>query len=107
MKIGVATFATSYSIRPDELAPEVEQRGFESLFFAEHSHIPTSQETPHPGGGDLPRDYYSSWDPFVALSFAAAATSTLNVGTGACLATQRDPIQLAHSSATLDVASRG
>jgi len=107
MKIGVATFPTSYSMRPDDLARAVEERGFESLLFAEHSHIPTSRETPHPGGGDLPRDYYSSWDPFVALSFAAAATTTLNVGTGACLVTQRDPILLAKEVATIDAASRG
>jgi probable F420-dependent oxidoreductase len=107
VKFGVATFPTSYSIRPDDLARAVEERGFESLFFAEHSHIPTSRETPHPGGGELPRDYYSSWDPFVALSFAAAATSTLQVATGACLVTQRHPIHLAHETATLDVASRG
>ena len=107
MKIGVASFPTSYSMRPDDLARAVEERGFESLLFAEHSHIPTSRETPHPGGGDLPRDYYSSWDPFVALSFAAAATTTLNVGTGACLVTQRDPILLAKEVATIDAASRG
>jgi probable F420-dependent oxidoreductase len=107
MKIGVATYATSYSIRPEKLAAEVEQRGFESLFYAEHSHIPVSRETARPSGADVPRDYFSSWDPFVAVSFACAATSTLNVGTGACLATQRDPIQLAHVSATLDVASNG
>jgi probable F420-dependent oxidoreductase len=107
MKLAVATFPTSYSIRPDDLARAVEERGFESLLFAEHSHIPTSRETPHPGGGDLPRDYYSSWDPFVALSFAAAATTRLNVGTGACLVTQRDPILLAKEVATIDAASRG
>jgi probable F420-dependent oxidoreductase len=107
MKLGVAAFPTSYAIRPDELAAAVEERGFESLLFAEHSHIPTSRETPHPGGGDLPRDYYSSWDPFVALSFAAAATTSLNVGTGACLVTQRDPIVLAKEVATIDAASRG
>lgn len=107
MKIGVASFPTSYAMRPDDLARAVEERGFESLLFAEHSHIPTSRETPHPGGGELPRDYYSSWDPFVALSFAAAATTTLNVGTGACLVTQRDPILLAKEVATIDAASRG
>ena len=108
MKIGVATYATTYSIRPAELAAEVEQRGFESLFYAEHSHIPAAQKTARPGGGgDVPRDYFSSWDPFVAVSLAVGATSTLNVGTGACLATQRDAIQLAHVSATLDVASNG
>lgn len=107
MKLGIAFFPTSYTIRPDDLARAAEERGLESLFFAEHTHIPTSRETPHPGGGELPRDYYSSWDPFVALSFAAAATTTLRIGTGACLVTQRDPIVLAKEVATIDAASGG
>ena len=107
MKIGIYIFATGYTIRIDELAREAEQRGFESLFVPEHTHIPASRRSPWPGGGDLPRDYWHTLDPFVALAAAAAATSTLRLGTGICLLTERDPIVNAKEAATLDFLSGG
>ena len=107
MDIGALIFATDYAIRIDELARELEERGFESLFVPEHTHIPASRKSPFPGGGDLPRDYWHTHDPFVALSFAAAATKTLKLGTGICLIPQRDPIVTAKSVASLDMLSGG
>ena len=107
MKIGIYIFATGYTIRIDELAREAEQRGFESLFVPEHTHIPASRRSPWPGGGDLPREYWHTLDPFVALAAAAAATSTLRLGTGICLLTERDPIVNAKEAATLDFLSGG
>ena len=107
MKIGIYVFATEYTIRIDELAREAEQRGFESLFVPEHTHIPASRRSPWPGGGDLPREYWHTLDPFVALAAAAAATSTLRLGTGICLLTERDPIVNAKEAATLDLLSGG
>ena len=86
MHIGLCIFATDYSIRVDELARAAEERGFESLFLTEHTHIPASRRTPFPGGAELPREYSHTLDPFVALMAAAAATRTLLVGTGICLA---------------------
>ena len=107
MHIGVYIFATDYSIRMDELGPALEERGFESVFLAEHTHIPTSRMTPWPGGGDLPKEYWHTHDPFVALSFAARATSKLKLGTGICLVPQRDPFVTAKSVASLDMLSGG
>ena len=107
MKYGVAIFATEYAIRPDELARAAEQRGFESLFFPEHTHIPTSRRTPFPRGGDLPREYSHTIDLFVALTMAAAATRNLRLATGICLAIQRDPIILAKEVASVDLLSNG
>ncbi len=107
MDVGVFIFATDYTIRMDELARELEARGFESLFVPEHTHIPASRKSPFPGGGDLPREYWSTHDPFVALSFAAAATTKLKLGTGICLIPQHDPIVTAKSVASLDVLSGG
>ncbi len=107
MHIGVFIFATDYTIGMDELAGTLEDRGFESLFLPEHTHIPTSRATPWPGGGDLPKEYWHTHDPFVALAFAAAATSKLKLGTGICLVPQRDPIVTAKSVASLDVLSNG
>ena len=95
MEHGVALFPTDYSIQPAELGRLVEQRDFESLWFTEHTHIPASRGTPYPGGGELPREYSHSYDPFVALSFAAAATERIKLGTGVCLVTEHDPIVLA------------
>src|SRR5213592_3292276 len=82
MDYGVVMFPTEYAIAPDELARELEARGFESVWFPEHTHIPASRRSPWPGGGELPRDYWSSYDPFVALMAAAAATKRLKLGTG-------------------------
>ena len=107
MKIGIYIFATDYTIRIDELAREAEQRGFESLFIPEHTHIPASRQSPWPGGPELPREYWHTLDPFVALGYAAAATSTIRLGTGICLLTERDPIVNAKEAATLDLLSGG
>ena len=107
MEIGTLIFATDYSIQTDELARELEARGFDSLFVPEHTHIPASRQSPWPGGPDLPKEYWHSYDPFVALSFAAAATTNLKLGTGICLLPQRDTIVTAKSVASLDRMSGG
>jgi probable F420-dependent oxidoreductase len=104
---GVALFPTDYSIQPAELARLAEERDYESLFFTEHTHIPVSRETPWPGGGELPREYSHSYDPFVSLSFAAAATERIKIGTGVCLVNQHDTIELAKVVASLDRQSGG
>ena len=100
-------FPTDYAIDPATLAPEVEERGFDSLWFPEHSHIPVSRTSPYPGGGDLPRMYVHTYDPFVGLMAAAAATTTLKVGTGIALVVQRDTIHTAKEVASLDRLSGG
>ena len=107
MRIGVLTFITDEGIGPVELGVGLEQRGLESLFLAEHSHIPVDAKTPYPGGGPIPRKYYRTLDPFVALTAAATATETLVVGTGIALMPQRDPIQTAKEVASLDLLSQG
>lgn len=107
MKIGIYNFPTDYSMRVDELAVEAEQRGYESLFVTEHTHIPVSRKTPWPGGADLPKEYWHTHDPFVALSFAAGATSTIKLGTGICLLIERDTLTTAKSVASLDLLSGG
>jgi probable F420-dependent oxidoreductase len=107
MRFGIATFVTDEGIRPGPLGAAVEERGFDSLFLAEHSHIPTSRETPYPGGGELPRVYYRTLDPFVALTAAAAATTDLLLATGIALIPQRDVIHLAKQVASLDLVSGG
>jgi probable F420-dependent oxidoreductase len=107
LKFGLATFLTDYSMGPAEMARAAEAAGFESLFVPEHTHIPASRETPYPGGTELPREYSHTLDPFVALTAAAAATSTLKVATGICLVIQRDPITTAKEIATLDQLSGG
>jgi probable F420-dependent oxidoreductase len=107
MLIGAAIFATDYAIRPDELARELEQRGYESLWLPEHTHIPASRRTPYPGGGDLPKEYWHTHDPFLALTAAAMATKKLRVATGICLIIQRDPIITAKEVASLDMLSGG
>jgi probable F420-dependent oxidoreductase len=107
MKLGVFMFATDYAIRIDELARACEDRGFESLFVPEHTHIPTSRKTPWPGGAPLPEDYWHTHDPFVSLMAAAAATRRLKVGTGICLVIERDTIVLAKEVASLDALSGG
>jgi probable F420-dependent oxidoreductase len=107
MRIGAAMFFTDYSMSPTELAQALEQRGFDSLWTPEHSHIPLSRKSPFPSGGDLPKKYYDVMDPFVTLSAAAAATKTLLLGTGICLIAQRDPIQTAKQVASVDHISGG
>jgi probable F420-dependent oxidoreductase len=107
MKFGAAIFPTDYGISMTELAPAVEAAGFESLWVAEHSHIPAGRQTPWPGGAELPKQYWHSMDPFVALTAAALASKELKVGTGICLVVQRDPIQTAKQVASLDHVSNG
>ncbi|MGE5268518.1 MAG: LLM class flavin-dependent oxidoreductase, partial [Thiohalocapsa sp.] len=107
MDFGASMFMTDYSISAADLARGLEERGFESLWNPEHSHIPLSRKTPFPGGGDLPKQYYDAMDPFVTLTAAAAATTKLNVGTGVCLVNQRDTIQTAKLVASIDQVSAG
>src|SRR6266540_2682581 len=107
MDIGVCMFATDYAIRITELAPEAEARGFESLFVPEHTHIPVSRRTPFPSGGQLPREYSHTFDPFVSLMAAAAATKRIRIGTGICLIIERDTITTAKEVASLDLLSGG
>jgi probable F420-dependent oxidoreductase len=107
MEIGAFIFPTDYSIRIDELARALEERGFESLFVTEHTHIPASRRTPWPGGGELPKEYSHTLDPFVGLTAAASVTSRLRVGTGICLVIEHDPIVLAKVVASLDLLSNG
>lgn len=107
MKFGVATFLTDQGIGPAALAEALEERGFESLFVTEHSHVAASRRTPFPGGGELPDKYYRMLDPFLALTAAATVTSRLVVGTGVALVAQRDPITTAKEVATLDLLSNG
>lgn len=107
MHIGVLIFPTDRSIAPQELAVELEQRGFESMWVTEHTHIPTSRVTPWPGGAELPDEYRRTLDPFVALAAAGAVTERLLLGTGICLVAQHHPITLAKSVASLDHLSGG
>jgi probable F420-dependent oxidoreductase len=107
MEIGASIFFTDYSISPTELAIALEQRGFDSLWVAEHSHIPVPRRTPPPGGGELAKRYYDVMDPFVTLAAASAVTKTLKLATGICLVIQRDTIQTAKSVASIDQVSGG
>jgi len=107
MNIGVCMFFTDYAIRIDELAREAEARGFESLWVPEHTHIPVSRRTPFPGGSQLPKEYAHTFDPFVSLMAAAAATKRLRIGTGICLIIERDTITTAKEVASLDALSGG
>ncbi|HVH06045.1 MAG TPA: LLM class F420-dependent oxidoreductase [Myxococcota bacterium] len=107
MHLGIAMFPTDYALRPDELARAAEERGFESLWFPEHTHIPTSRRSPWPGGPTLPREYWHTHDLFVAIATAAAVTTRLKVGSGICLLVERDPIITAKEVASLDTLSRG
>ncbi len=107
MKFGISIFLTEYTIGPAELARAMEDLGFDALFIPEHTHIPVSRRSPYPGGGDLPREYSHTLDPFLALSAAAAVTQRLKLGTGVCLVIEHDPIVLAKEVATLDLLSNG
>ncbi len=107
MLFGVAMFATDYAMGPHELARAVEERGFESLWLPEHTHIPASRRSPWPGGADLPKEYWHTYDLFVALTAAAMATTRLKVATGICLVIERDPIITAKEVASLDRLSNG
>ncbi|MGI8845116.1 MAG: LLM class F420-dependent oxidoreductase [Thermoleophilaceae bacterium] len=107
MLFGLAMFPADYAAPPDEVAVMAEQRGFHCLLFPEHTHIPASRDTPYPAGGDLPDEYRRTLDPFVACTAAAAATTTLLVGTGICLVVERDPIVTAKAAASVDHLSGG
>ena len=104
---GVTMFPTDYSIQPVALGRALEERGFESVFFPEHTHIPASRRSRWPGGPDLPQEYWHTHDPFVALGAIAATTERLKLGTGICLIPERDPILLANVVASLDLISNG
>ncbi len=107
MQFGLSIFPTDYTVQPDELAKRAEERGFDSLWFPEHTHIPVERKTPWPGGPELPKEYYHTYDPFVACMAAASATTSLKVATGICLIIQHDPIVLAKTIATVDRLSGG
>ncbi|MDH3703968.1 MAG: LLM class F420-dependent oxidoreductase [Alphaproteobacteria bacterium] len=107
MKFGAALFFTDYSMAPGAFALALEERGFESVWAPEHSHIPLSRNSPYPQGGELPKRYYDVMDPFVSLTAAAATTKTLKLATGICLVVQRDPIQTAKLVASVDQVSQG
>src|SRR5216684_4542545 len=104
---GVEIFPTEYSIRPDQFAKAAEERGFASVFFPEHTHIPVSRRTPFPGGGELPREYSHIHDLLIAMTSAAMATKTIKIGSGVCLITEHDPIHLAKQTASLGLLSNG
>src|SRR5882757_5747942 len=107
MHFGGAMFFTDYSMTAMELARALEERGFESVWAPEHSHIPLSRKTPFPGGGDLPKQYYDAMDPFVVLAAASQVTKTIKFGTGVLLVQQRDAIQTAKLVASIDQVSQG
>jgi probable F420-dependent oxidoreductase len=104
---GLTIFPTDYTIAPGELGRAAEDAGFQALLFAEHTHIPTSRDTAPPAGGELPRRYWHTLDPFVACTAVAAATTTLRMGTGICLVVERDPITTAKEVASVDMISGG
>jgi probable F420-dependent oxidoreductase len=104
---GIGYFPTHDAVSPGDIARLVEERGHESLFFPEHTHIPASRETPYPAGGELPQKYFHTYDLFVALTAAAAATSRLRIASGICLVIERDPITTAKEVASVDAISGG
>ncbi|WP_029112321.1 LLM class F420-dependent oxidoreductase [Mycobacterium sp. URHB0044] len=107
MKFGISTFVNDDAIDTVSLARAIEERGFDSLAIAEHTHIPASRETPYPMGGDLPGIYYRTLDPFVTLAAAAAVTTSIQLITGIALLIQRDPIVTAKEAASIDLISGG
>lgn len=107
MQFGVFMFPTEYAISPTELGPAVEERGFDSLWFPEHTHIPTSRQSPWPGGAELPKEYSHTLDLFVAMTAVAATTKSLLIGSGICLVVERDPILMAKEVASVDYLSNG
>src|ERR1700742_4788454 len=107
MKIGAVMFFTADSMHPAPLAQALEERGFESLWVPEHTHIPSTRKTPYPAGGGLIRPYYDIMDPFLVLNTAAAVTTKLKIGTGIALLTQRDPIVTAKVVSSIDQLSNG
>ena len=106
-KFGALIFPTDYAMHPVSLAKAIEERGLDSLFFPEHTHIPASRITPYPAGGDLPKEYSHTFDPFVALAACAGATERIQLGTGICLVVERDVLTLAKEIASIDRISGG
>jgi probable F420-dependent oxidoreductase len=107
MRFGVTMFPADYAMSVVELGRAAEDLGFESLFLPEHTHVPVNRQTPFTGGGELPREYIHTLDPFVALGAVAAVTQRIKLGTGICLVIQRDPIITAKAVASLDQLSGG
>ena len=107
MRYGICIFPTAYSVQPAELAIAMEERGFESPWLPEHTHIPASRLSPWPGGAELPRMYYDVYDPFVSLAAAASVAKQLKLATGVTLACQHSALTLAKKAATLDRISKG
>jgi probable F420-dependent oxidoreductase len=107
MKIGAVMFFTTDSMQPGALGRALEERGFESLWVPEHTHVPSTRLSEYPGGGPLPRPYYEIHDPFMALNTAAVVTTKLKIGTGICLVVQRDPIVTAKMVSSIDQLSQG
>ncbi|NKB99493.1 MAG: TIGR03619 family F420-dependent LLM class oxidoreductase [Pseudomonadales bacterium] len=107
MRIGLFPFCTEYSMPIDKLAVAAEERGFDSIWVPEHTHIPASRATAYPGGGELPKEYSHTLDPFVALGMAAAVTKDLKLATGICIAVEHHTLTLAKTVATLDHVSNG
>ncbi|MFF5232331.1 LLM class F420-dependent oxidoreductase [Dactylosporangium sp. NPDC000521] len=107
MDFGVGYFPTHNAMAPGDLARLAEERGQSAVFFAEHTHIPASRDTPYEDGQELPQKYWHTYDLFVALTAAAAATSRLRIGSGICLVIERDPIITAKEVASLDQLSGG
>lgn len=107
MKFGISTFVTDDGIGPADLGRAIEERGFDALMIAEHTHIPASRESAYPGGGELPAPYFKTLDPFVTLGAAAVATERIQLVTGIALLIQRDPIVTAKEAATVDLISGG
>ena len=107
VRFGLTAFCTDRSLSPAEVAAGAEAEGFDVVLFPDHTHVPVDRRTPYPGGGDLPEHYKRTYDPLVACSFAAAATTTIRVGIGVCLVPAREPIALAKQLASIDVLSGG
>jgi probable F420-dependent oxidoreductase len=107
MQIGLFPFCTDYSMPIDRLAIAAEERGFDSIWLPEHTHMPANRATPYPGGGDLPKEYSHTLDPFVALGIAAGVTKNLKLATGICIAIEHQALTLAKTVATLDHVSNG
>ena len=107
MHIGIMMFSTDQTVAPAPLARMIADRGFEAMFLPEHSHIPVSRTTPYPRGGDLPPEYYRTYDMFVGLAAASVAAPDLTLGTGITVVPQHDPIYLAKQTASLDRISEG
>jgi probable F420-dependent oxidoreductase len=107
MQLGFSSMNTPEDLAPGELARALEERGFDSMWVGEHTHIPTSRVTPYPAGGEMPLAYRRMMDPYVSLAVAACASTTLLVGTSVALPLERDIIALAKTVATLDRLSDG